>query len=287
MGFFEWIINFIRRHDYDNKIRKVESRVDELRTAKRTIENKLQRLKNTAVETPNFIIKTSSRYPTIKSFTPPKRIEVRTMKDLMAKRNKIERLTASVTQRKDEADNILSYLRENRITRFYHFTDESNLPLIKKHGGLYSWSYCEKNDINIPNPGGSDYSRSLDSSKGLQDFVRLSFCDDHPMAWRKYQEGSSLVLLYVDVEVASFKETLFADRNAASSSFSCGDGLDDLKRVNLSATKRHYVGRSDGEIFFQHQAECMVKTFIPLKYIMNFDYPQRLFGHIRRYNDTY
>lgn len=193
-----------------------------------------------------------------------------------ARRLEIERLTTSVTRTKEDANRILQYLRMKGITRFYHFTDRQNLIRIKQFGGLYSWYYCEQNGIEIPNPGGDYDSRRYDTGHGLQDYVRLSFCDDHPMAWRKHKEGSSLVLLYIDIDVATFEDTLFTDRNAASSSFACGKSYDDLMKVNIQATQRSYVSRSEGEIFFQHQAECMIKTFIPLKYISNIDNPPKM-----------
>lgn len=193
-----------------------------------------------------------------------------------ARRLEIERLTSLVTRKKEDAERILQYLRMKGITRFYHFTDKQNLIRIKEFGGLYSWYYCEQNGIDIPNPGGDYDSRRLDARHGLQDYVRLSFCDDHPMAYRKHKEGASLVLLYIDLEVAAFKDTQFTDRNAASNSFACGVNYDDLVKVNISATQRNYVSRDEGEIFNQHQAECMIKTFIPLRYITNIDNPREM-----------
>lgn len=188
------------------------------------------------------------------------------------RRLEIERLTPLVTIKKEDAERILQYLRMKGITRFYHFTDKQNLFGIKKYGGLYSWYYCEQNGIDIPNPGGD--MQWLDEMHGLQDYVRLSFCKDHPMAYRKHKDGASLVLLYIDIEVATFKDTQFSDRNAASNSFSHGETYDDLMNVNISATQRKYVSRSEGEIFHLHQAECMIKTFIPLKYITNINDPE-------------
>lgn len=193
-----------------------------------------------------------------------------------ARRLEIERLTSLVTRRKKDADRILQYLKLKGITRFYHFTDRQNLVKIKQFGGLFSWYYCNNNGIDIPNPGGDIDSRRLDARHGLQDYVRLSFCDDHPMAYRKHKDGASLVLLYIDLEVAAFKDTMFTDRNAASNSFACGMNYDDLIKVNISATQRNYVSRDEGEIFYQHQAECMIKTFIPLKYITNINNPRKI-----------
>ena len=192
------------------------------------------------------------------------------------RRNEIARLTSLVTITKSDSNRILQYLKIKGIRRFYHFTDKQNLTRIKQYGGLYSWYYCEQNGIDIPNPGGDFDSRMYDRRHGLEDYVRLSFCDDHPMAWRKHKEGASLVLLHIDIDVACFKDTLFTDRNAASSSFSCGGEFEDLMKVNIPATQRNYVSRSEGEIFYQHQAECMIKTFIPLKYITNIDYPEKM-----------
>ena len=190
------------------------------------------------------------------------------------RRLEIERLTKLVERKKDNGAEILHYLEMKGIQRFYHFTDKENLYQIKKLGGLYSWYYCEQNDIDIPNAGGDYDSRRYDRRHGLEDYVRLSFCDDHPMAYRKHKEGSTLVLLYVDIDVAAFKDTLFSDRNAASGSFARGGDMEALQKVNIPATQRNYVSRDEGEIFSQHQAECMIKTFLPIKYITNIDNPR-------------
>ena len=45
-----------------------------------------------------------------------------------------------------------------------------------------------------------------------------------------------------------------------------GGTLADLQRINIPATQQNFVSR-ESDIFKQHQAEVMVKTFIPLEYI--------------------
>ena len=65
---------------------------------------------------------------------------------------------------------------------------------------------------------------------------------------------------------------LFSDINAADSSHRHGGSIEDLKRVNFNAVKRNYVSRDDVD-FKLHQAEVMVKTFIPVRYILNLDSP--------------
>lgn len=181
-----------------------------------------------------------------------------------------ERLAALEKDYKDEANEIKRLLASNGIICFYHFTPRVNLQSIRNHGGLYSWKYCEKNHLHIPDPGGDLQSRALDQLHGLEDYVRLSFCDDHPMAYRL--RNRDLVLLKIQVDVAWLKHTVFSDINAASMSHHHGSKLKDLQMVDFRAVKRHYVSRGDDD-FGPHQAEVLVKTHIPVKYIINLDNP--------------
>ena len=158
------------------------------------------------------------------------------------------------------------------ITCFYHFTDVRNLEKIRKYGGLISWSSCETHDVEIPSAGGSDFSRRLDMRDNLQDYVRFSFCDDHPMAYRLKQEGKTLVLLKIRIDVAEWEGTLFSNINATDGGHSHGGTLSDLQKIRWSAVKRNYVSRED-EDFKYHQAEILVKTAIPKEFIVNLDNP--------------
>lgn len=186
-----------------------------------------------------------------------------------------KRLVDTVTCKKSDGDKFLAYLKRKGITCFYHFTDEQNLASIRRLGGLFSWYYCKNNDIIIPNAGGSSDSRALDTRHGLQDYVRLSFCSDHPMKYRLQRAGAKLVLLKIKIDVAAFKDTQFSNMNAAANAVQHGASFEDLERVNIYAVKSTFVSKTD-DIFHEHQAECMVKTFIPIEYITNIDHPQRL-----------
>lgn len=187
-------------------------------------------------------------------------------------REERNRLNTLAHTQKTNAWEYRNYLTTNGIRYLYHFTDRRNLDSIRRNGGLYSWYYCENHNIDIPYPGGGEQSRSLDRWHGLQDYVRLSFCDDHPMAYRLQQDGYNLVLLRIKIDVALLEETQFSDINAADGAHHHGKTMDDLKRVDLSATQQHYVS-SSSPIFKKHQAEVLVKTFIPLEYIENIDNP--------------
>gem|GEM_PF-2162961 len=187
-------------------------------------------------------------------------------------REEEERRRAELEKYKPDKEAIINLLRNNGINCFYHFTARRNLESIRRLGGLYSWFNMEENGNEIPCSGGDDLSHQLDMRYGLEDYVRLSFCNDHPMAYRLQQNGVSLVLLKIDIEVATWKETQFSDINAADSNHNRGGTLSDLRMVDFHAVKRNYVSRSDDD-FKPHQAEVMVKTFIPAKYIINLDSP--------------
>lgn len=162
----------------------------------------------------------------------------------------------------------VKYLRDSGITCLYHFTSRRNLESIRRHGGIYSWWYLDTHGIAVPCPGGNSLSKELDRYHGLQDYVRLSLCPEHPMAYRLKQAGEEIVVLRISLDVVEFEETLFSDMNATDSRHSHGGSFEDLKRINIQATQRRFVRREDPD-FKSLQAEVMPKTFVPSKYILN------------------
>lgn len=170
------------------------------------------------------------------------------------------------TKKKDNKEKFIQVLEENGIHYFYHFTSEKNLLSIIKQKGLYSWKYLLDKNITIPSPGGDDLSRALDEYFGLEDYVRLSFCSDHPMKYKL--RNTNPQILKVSIEVATFEDTLFSDINAASKKHRHGGTLKDLLRINFKAVKRTHVCREDND-YQAHQAEIMVKRHIPIEYIIN------------------
>lgn len=75
-----------------------------------------------------------------------------------------------------------------KIKHLWHFTDSSNWRSIQEHG-LLSLSNLRARRIQIPMPGGNDWSQNADTLKGLDHYVHLCFVKDHPMQYRAAQEG--------------------------------------------------------------------------------------------------
>ena len=162
----------------------------------------------------------------------------------------------------------LDIIQRNNVSCLYHFTATKNINQIKKSGGLLSWYAAEQLSVGVPVFGGDSLSRNLDRRFGNHDYVHLSLCDDHPMAYRLKQNGEEVVILKINPIVAVLKDTIFSDINAADRSHQQGGAIEDLKRINFEATKMRFVSRDDPN-FKPHQAEVMVKRFLPARYIEN------------------
>ncbi len=200
---------------------------------------------------------------TIKSY--PKKI-VKPPKVVAIPRPKLQPQTL-----KSKKEAFMNVILDNNIYKLYHFTDQSNIASIKKHGGLYSWHYMLKNKIAIPMAGGDQLSRMLDARYGLQNYVRTSVCRQHPMMYFAQNEGrlNNPIILEIDPVVVSLQQTMFANMNATKKGHSKGTSLADLKQIQFDiCTQPNQFNLSESEKPY-YQAEVMVLEFIPSKYIMN------------------
>lgn len=195
--------------------------------------------------------------------------------NIKAEQTEKEQLEALSTELKDNRYDFKKVLTDNNIQYLYHFTDRKNIPSIKQHGGLLSWYYCNQHNINIPNPGGGSLSRDLDVSRNLQDYVRLSFTTQHPMMFVALKDGriDDPVILKIDPSVIFLKYTIFSNMNATIKRLTpnIGASLEDFKHIHFSSVKsrNHFDLIEEERPYFQ--AEVMVKTYVPKKYIINFD----------------
>ena len=164
-------------------------------------------------------------------------------------------------------------LKQNGIRILYHFTDRANIKSIIENNGLYSWKACEQKGITISKPGGSDTSRSLDSYRGLENYVRLSFTRDHPMMYVAKKEGriSDPVILEIDLLVVNRYGTLYADRNATKNGVIIKEGYEGAKNIHFQTVKRtDYFNIDPAEKEF-YQAEVLVKGMVPISCIKNIE----------------
>ena len=176
-------------------------------------------------------------------------------------------------ERKHNWQQIEKLLNENGITKLYHFTDKRNIESIIRNGGLYSWGDCVDHNINVPYPGGSVESHSLDYYQNRQYYVRLSFVQNHPMKYIAMHDERQLqpILLEISPEVLFWKHTKFSDQNAVKNEVCISDDAEDFgKLIHFNAIKatNTYDLIDDERPYFQ--AEVLVQHCIPSNYILNF-----------------
>lgn len=169
---------------------------------------------------------------------------------------------------KDNWQEFKKILKENNVNHLYHFTDLSNIKSIKENGGLYSWWMAEKFDISITNPGGDGNSRRSDRKYKLENYVRLSFCKEHPMIWGAVANDRIVnpFVLEINPEVVFFEETVFSDMNATKTGHSHGGLIEDVQKIKFDIVKKRYFDVDESNKPY-YQAEVLVRSFIPYRFI--------------------
>lgn len=157
------------------------------------------------------------------------------------------------------------------ISRFYHFTDKSNINSIIANRGLWSWAICEDKNIIVNRPGGSSFSHLLDSKEGLDQYVRMSVCRNHPMMFDALSDGriNDPIVLEIDTDILYINGNLFSDRNANRKDAEIGCAFEHFSKIHfLTALKSSQFNVEENERVY-YQAEILVKDYIPLHYILN------------------
>lgn len=154
------------------------------------------------------------------------------------------------------------------INALYHFTDERNHDMVKKHG-LMSWKQLQCKELTGKvKPGGCAQSRATDKNKGLDDFVHLSFCQRHPMAFVATKEGriNNAVVFRIKPGVVDLPGVMFCDRNAARADGRVQGGFEGLAKVRVKIMHGDYQSLSPEERTL-YQAEVLVPQHVPAQLV--------------------
>jgi hypothetical protein len=71
--------------------------------------------------------------------------------------------------------------------------------MIKERGGLYSLAMLRRMKIEIPAPGGNEWSHDADGRIGLDRYVHLCFRPTHPMEYVARQDGRIVDSVYLQI----------------------------------------------------------------------------------------
>lgn len=161
-----------------------------------------------------------------------------------------------------------------RIPVLYHFTDRRNLPAIRERGGLYPLATLRKQRWNVPAPGSSELSRSLDESAGMDAFVHLCFRSSHPMEHVARQEGRIIdsIFLYVHPEVLQWEGVRFTPdvaNKAGVSTYPMQEATQLIDFEVLYARTEWRRPEIQQRLQRAEKAEILVPHRIPLELIRN------------------
>lgn len=163
---------------------------------------------------------------------------------------------------------------EYSVTSFFHFTDRRNAPSIREHGGLYSLAALRTMGIPIAAPGGNDWSRDADTSRGLDRYVHLCFRPNHPMEYVARQDGRITDALYLQVhpDVLGKSGVLFTPDVSNKSGVEAIPVADALDMIDFKVLYTR-TDWSDPEVQQRlrqaEKYELLVPDHIELKFIRN------------------
>ena len=150
-------------------------------------------------------------------------------------------------------------LRDNGVQSLFHFTDAANLASIREHG-LLAWKKIERDHIECK-MNSSILSHKLDTRKGFENYIRLSFCRKHPMMFQALKEKriTRPVILEIKLQVVSRPGVLFCERNATAS--------DAQTSANPNVIRFEVVNKPYGAVSNEskpfYQGEVLVPESVP------------------------
>ena len=105
-----------------------------------------------------------------------------------------------------------AFIARFKISCFYHFTDQRNLPSIRSAGAILSLNALQKRGITPPAPGGNQWSHDADALFGLDDYVCLCLMNWHPMehAARQQQRVDKTTFLRINPNIIMSDGVRFA-----------------------------------------------------------------------------
>ncbi len=165
-------------------------------------------------------------------------------------------------------------LKHYNIGAVWHFTDRSNLALIRAHQGLLSLAESRRRGVNVPVPGGNDWSHEADEIKGVHKYVHLAFLNDHPMLFVAKNEAriTDPVWLRIDASILLEEGTRFTNdvSNKSGVEILTPDAAREMIDFEVLFTRTDW---RDPEIKARRMAaiksEILIPTIVPINKILN------------------
>jgi hypothetical protein len=161
-----------------------------------------------------------------------------------------------------------------RIAVLYHFTDVRNVPLIREHGGLFPLAELRRRRIEIPAPGGNEWSHVANGMKRMDEYVHLCFRPNHPMEFRAREDGRIIESRFLQVhpEVLHWKGVLFSpdvSNKSGVEPYPIEEALEMIDYEVLYARTDWSNPEIRRRLQQAEKCEVLVPGFIPLELIRN------------------
>lgn len=161
------------------------------------------------------------------------------------------------------------------IRNLFHFTDRRNLPSIREHGGLYSYALLKEMGIDIPAPGGNDWSHEADAYKSMDRFVHLCFRPTHPMEYVARVDGRivSSIFLSVHTDVLKIDGVRFTEGVSNKADVETHSVEEAMDIIDFDMLYGGWKDWNDPDVQAKlrqvEKYEVLVPDHVPLKLILN------------------
>lgn len=161
------------------------------------------------------------------------------------------------------------------IRSLFHFTDRRNLASIREKGGLYSYAKLKEMGIEIPAPGGNEWSHDADAYKGMDRYVHLCFRPTHPMLYVAKSEGriASSIFLNIHTDILKVENVRFTAGVSNKADVETHSIEEAMGMIDFDMLYGRWKDWSKPEIQARLQEvekyEILVPDHIPLEKILN------------------
>lgn len=163
-----------------------------------------------------------------------------------------------------------------RIRNLFHFTDRRNLPSIRATGGLFSYARLQKMGIEIPAPGGNEWSHEADAQKAMDRYVHLCLRPTHPMEYVARVDGRIRTSIFLEVhtdmlESEGVRLTAGVSNKAGVDTHSIDDAMGIIDFDMLYGGWKNWNDPKIQERLQEvEKYEILVPKHVPLGMILNF-----------------
>ena len=165
-------------------------------------------------------------------------------------------------------DHVAKGVRQNT---FFHFTDTRNLDLIKKHG-ILSRRKLREMGINIPAPGGNQWSRDSADRLGLDRYVSLCLTPSHPMEFTARTSGQieAATYLHIHPNIIKIEGVMMTGGVSNKAGIAPEAPGEVLEKLDIEAIYRPAWGAPGfvDRLKVAEKFEILVPDQVPLNYIL-------------------